>query len=102
MRTDLKTFTRQLVNFVVDSLKEAIDKPEWRATAIEEAKDGWGLLNRGLARHDVPQELQAICARLALLFEFEGFPADESEDVEAKLRSLIEQIDGIYPPSRAG
>jgi hypothetical protein len=38
VRTDLKTFTRQLVNFVVDSLKEAIDKPEWRATAIEEAK----------------------------------------------------------------
>jgi hypothetical protein len=50
----------------------------------------------------VPQELQAICARFALLFEFEGFPADESENVEAKLRNLIEQIDGIYPPSPAG
>lgn len=69
--------------------------------ALEEAKDGWGLLNRRLARDDVPQELKAICARLALLFEFEGFPADESKDVEAKLRNLIEQIDGIYPPSRA-
>ena len=102
MRTDLKMFTRQLVNFVVDSPKEAIDKPEWRATAIEEAKVGWRLLNRRLARDGVPQELQAICARFALLFELEGFPADESENVEAKLRNLIEQIDGNYPPSPAG
>ena len=102
VRTNLETFTRQLVNFVVDSLKEALAKPEWRVTAIEEAKDGWRLLNRRLARDDVPQELQVICARLVFLFDSVGFPADESEAVEAKLRNLIEQIDGIYPPSPAG
>lgn len=95
MRTDLKAFTRQLVNFIADSLKEAITEPEWRAAAIDEAKISWGLLNRRLARKDAPQELQKICARLALLFEFEDFPAVEDEDVETKLRNLIEQIDGL-------
>lgn len=102
MRTDLKAFTRQLVNFIVDSLKEAIANPEWRAAAIEEAKDGWRLSNRRLVRDDVPQELQVTSARLALLLNSVGFPTDESEDVEARLKNLIEQIDGIKPTAFCG
>ena len=71
--------------------------------------DGWAQLNRRLARDDVPQGLQAINARLALLLEFEGFPTceaidparvEENERVEAKLRELIKEIDGIFPPDR--
>jgi hypothetical protein len=109
VRTNLRLFTREFVNHIVDSLQDAISNPEWRATAIEDARDGWAQLNRRLARDDVPQGLQAINARLALLFEFEGFPTceafdpariEENERVEAKLRELIKGIDGIFPPDR--
>jgi hypothetical protein len=92
---------------IVDSLEDAIRNPEWRVTAIEEARVGWDLLNRRLARPDVRDELQVLCARLALLFEFVGFPTcetfdpariEENKGVEAQLRGLIEEINKICPP----
>jgi hypothetical protein len=97
MRTDLRLFTKQFVNHIADSLEEAISNSEWRAVAIEEAKEGWARLNRKLARDDVPQELQEICARFVLLFEFVGFPAPDDERIEERLRELIKAIDEIYP-----
>jgi hypothetical protein len=102
----LESFTRQFVNHIVDSLKDAIENPEWRVTAIEDARVGWDLLNRRLARPDVPDELQVLCARLALLFRFVGFPTcetfdpariEENKRVEAELRGVIEEIDKICP-----
>jgi hypothetical protein len=78
VRTDLRLFTREFVNHIVDSLQDAISNPEWRATAIDEAKVGWAQLNRRLARDDVPQELQAICTRLVFLFMVEGFPTSKA------------------------
>ena len=95
MRTDLQSFTRQLVNYIIDSLEEAINNPEWRSTAIGEARDGWTVLNRRLARADVPEDLQVICARLALLFQSEGFPDQDDERIEEELRDLIKCIDEI-------
>jgi hypothetical protein len=97
VRTNLRLFTRQFVNHIVDSLQDAISNPEWRATAIEDARDGWSLLNRRLTRDDVPQELQAICARLALLFEFIRFPAQDDECIQETLRTLVKGIEEIYP-----
>jgi hypothetical protein len=101
MRTDLRSFTRQFVNATIDSLEQAISNPDWRKTAIGDARQGWAILNRRLAHDDVPQELQAINARLALLFEFEGFPEHDDEHVEARLRELIEEIDKVYPTEHA-
>jgi hypothetical protein len=103
-------FTKKVFeNHIVDSLEDAIKNPEWRATAIDDARDGWVQLNRRLARDDVPQGLQAINARLAVLFKFEGFPTceafdpariEENERVEAKLRELIKGIDEIHPKAQ--
>ena len=110
MRTNLRSFTRVFVNHIVDRLQDAISIPEWRATAIGDARDGWTQLNRRLARDDVPQGLQAMNARLALLFKFEGFPTckafdpaqiEENKRIEAKLRELIKGIDEIHPPTPA-
>jgi hypothetical protein len=110
VRTNLSLFTREFVNHIVDSLEDAIKNPEWRATAIDDARDGWVQLNRRLARDGVPQELQVVCARLALLFRTEGFPTceafdpaqiEENKRIEAKLRELILGIDEIHPPTPA-
>jgi hypothetical protein len=98
-RTDLRLFTEQLVNHIHDSLADAIKLSGWPATEIGDARDGWSLLNRRLARQDVPQELQAICARLALLFESIGFPHRDDEHAEEKLKDLIAGIEGICPAS---
>jgi hypothetical protein len=94
-----------MVNHIVDSLEDAIINPAWRETAIEEAREGWRRLCRRLARDDVPHELKVISARLGLLFEIQGFPTcgpydptqvEENQCVEANIRGLIEEIDGIY------
>lgn len=96
-RTDLRLFTEQLVNHIHDSLAEAITNSGWRATEIGDARDGWTLLNRRLARDDVPQDLQQICARLALLFGSVGFPHQDDERIEAKLEDLIAGFEEICP-----
>ena len=55
-RTNLNCFVRTMVDHIYDSLREAQSNPGSRNAAVIEARDGYWILTRKLAREDTPQE----------------------------------------------
>jgi hypothetical protein len=91
-----------MVKYIRDFLKEALEHPERRATAIGCAESWRNFLGHKLTGEGVPSELQHMWTKLALV---SPFPDPEDKDVEKKLEELVRtlrtMLDELKPATAA-
>ena len=92
--TKLINFAKILLDYIYDSLAEAQHDRASRSALIVEAKDGYVILMRRLARDDTSHELKAVNANIIFALDdfFRFANVDNIEIDEQFERRLVESL----------